>query len=121
MKKEKFHPFFSYSKGCRKTAWETPEYLTEEDWVFLAGLIPFLESDDIGGARNYLFPLGENWNLTEDFFNHTIGWPEGYSYCPKIERWCKDIEKTYFYQLGFLVINKYYCKMKESLEKHLST
>lgn len=26
------HPFFCKSKGVRKSAWETPEYLSEQDW-----------------------------------------------------------------------------------------
>lgn len=110
MTKEKFHPFFSYNRNCRKTAWETPEYLTLLDYDYIQDVIPLLEANKIEELRDYMFPTIFDGDIdsrrtrqeqTEDFFNRVIGWPEGHSYCPYIDPLCEDLKKTYWYLTGF--------------------
>lgn len=74
------HPFFCKKKQCRKTAWVTPEYMSQNDWLFLKQIIDILEN----GTAIQLYDLlwdKQNQTLTKNFFNHTIGWPEGHTYC----------------------------------------
>jgi hypothetical protein len=37
MSRKKTSPFYCYKKMCRKTAWDTPEYMTEQDWGTKSG------------------------------------------------------------------------------------
>jgi hypothetical protein len=42
MKKEKTkndHPFYCKVKCCRKSAWETPEHMTADDWLLAAQVV----------------------------------------------------------------------------------
>lgn len=121
MKEEKFHPFFSYSKGCRKTAWETPEYLTTGDYEYIQDIIPLLESNKIEELRTYMFPTIFDGDIdsrrtrqeqTKDFFDRVIGWPEGNSYCPHIEPFCDDLKKTYWHLTGFGAIRGHLERLK---------
>lgn len=117
--KEKEHPFFCYKKNCRKTAWDTPEYLTQADYNFIQGLIPFLKTEDKQGCMNYLYPMGEKWTNTVAFFDRVMGWPEGYGYCSHVDIYCKDMADTYFYKMGFYAIAKYLDKLQEALDKNI--
>lgn len=124
MTAKKFNPFYCYKKQCRKTAWDTPEYLVPTDFEFVAGLLPFLESGDKAGARNYLFPLIANSEermahekIVQDFFYHVIGCPELRGYCQHIDMFCNDMEKTYFYLTGFRALEKFIPEFKKMLEK----
>ncbi len=70
------HPFFCTIKGVRKTAIETPEYLTPEDWSLLAGIVAALEAND----RAKFDQLIEAGQSRYGFFYRIIGWPEGLGY-----------------------------------------
>jgi len=74
--KEKFHNFYSYSKQCRKTAYDTPEYLNENDKVTLTELIHCLQTNDI--SRFHALARGNN---NQGLFWRILGWPEGLNYC----------------------------------------
>ena len=76
--KKKDSPFFCYKKNCRKTAWNTPEYLSPEDWAFLDKVVDILEHKD--GDTLFEF-LWEDYQMGIRFFNHMIGWTEGDVYC----------------------------------------
>lgn len=71
------HPFFCHEKRCRKTAWDTPEYLTEQDWFNLKKVIDIITSGDVGAFCRFV----SNRIGSSDFFYRAIGWPEGYRYC----------------------------------------
>ena len=71
------HPFFCRKKQCRKTAWQTPEYLTEQDWLTLKKVIDIITSGDLGAFCCFV----SNTKGSSDFFYRVIGWPEGYRYC----------------------------------------
>ncbi len=77
------HPFYCDKKKCRKTAWGTPEYLTEDDWKAVKEFVDIAETKDADKAFELM------WNLkdTESFFNRVLGWPEGYNYCQSREYW----------------------------------
>ena len=77
-KSKKDHPFFCVKKNCRKTAWDTPEYLDDDDWTFAKECVDILESG--AGFQFYTF-LWKCPTQANNFFNHIIGWPEGYNYC----------------------------------------
>ena len=81
-KEQKNHPFFCHKKGCRKSAWETPEYMSEEDWTFLEKVIKLVEEKD---SLHFSYLYHDEPELLNNFFNHAIGWPEGWNYCHKIE------------------------------------
>lgn len=70
--------FYCAKKLCRKSAWETPEYLSEEDWEFLRKIVKVLES---GTADEFYELLWSSSPLGHRFLNHTMGWPEGVVYC----------------------------------------
>lgn len=74
---KKDHPFFCYKKNCRKTAWDTPNYLNKEDWENLNKIIQVIEDKDY----YFLWYFTTTNKGAEDFFNRVIGWPEGYNYC----------------------------------------
>lgn len=72
--------FYCPKKKCRKTAWDTPEYLTAEDWNTLEKVIGISERRD----PMELYRFVSTDSNSRAFFNRVIGWPEGYSYCLKI-------------------------------------
>ena len=82
---KKDSPYYCASKGCRKTVWNTPEYLTSEDWDFLKEIVRLAK----GGAGQDVFDL--LWEPpekhTEAFFCRVLGWPEGHSYCRNNDYW----------------------------------
>jgi hypothetical protein len=91
MKKPKEdHPFFCHAKRCRKTAWETPEFLSADDWAMVEAVVKTLES---GKPASFQFWLDSLTILEQrHFFYIIIGWPEGNIYC------CNPtyVEKTAF-------------------------
>lgn len=78
MKKYPGNSFYCAKKQCRKTAWDTPEYLTEEDWEYAEKVLKVL---DKGTADKLYDVLWKDEKLAKRFFNQTMGWPEGYVYC----------------------------------------
>ena len=86
--KEKHHPFYCHKKNCLKTAWDTPEYLTENDWYIVGAVTCFLAQNDFRGFRHFVL----NNPYAKRFFYLAIGWPEGYNYCQSLS-YC---EKTAF-------------------------
>lgn len=77
MAKKNDHPFFCYKKRCRKTAWDTPEYLTAEDWALCTKVLTAKTGLDYAMFILEAFTCG----TAEGFFNRVLGWPEGYHYC----------------------------------------
>lgn len=71
------HPFYCQKKKCRKTAWDTPEYLTAEDWDLSKKVLTAKTGLD------YAMILLEAFldRTAEGFFNRVLGWPEGFHYC----------------------------------------
>lgn len=80
--RQKNHPFYCYKKNCRKTAWQTPEYLNKEDWEFLRQILPLININKGEEFYNFLYA---DINKAEIFFNRIIGWPEGFNYCKNIK------------------------------------
>ena len=68
------HPFFCHKKKCRKTAWETPEYLTQADLRLLERL------DGVDTEEEFSRVVFGSMEDARGFFHRTIGWPEGLSY-----------------------------------------
>jgi hypothetical protein len=68
------HPFFDKAKGCRKTAWDTPEHLSEKDWQIVGQMIAALERED-ELAFHVLVTASQ-----DVVFNRILGWPEGRAY-----------------------------------------
>lgn len=105
-KKKDDHPFYCWAKQCRKTAWDTPEYITDVDRMMMRQVLVLLNQDDADGLYS-LFQ--SNRKATEDFFNRVIGWPEGFAYCN---------EMKYVSTTGMRMIMKYDLpKMEEYLKK----
>jgi hypothetical protein len=77
MSKKKISPFYCYKKMCRKTAWDTPEYMAEQDWVTLR------KFRNIIAAKNLesFMVLQDDQTEWNSFFYHMVGWPEGRTYC----------------------------------------
>lgn len=88
-KAQKNHPFYCFKRGCRKSAWETPEYLTEADWDFTRKVVEILKS---GTPDDLYEALRSDAGQARRFFDVILGWPEGFSYC--LER--SYVEKTAF-------------------------
>lgn len=106
-KKSQGNRFYCARKRCRKTAWETPEYLTQADWKFLKSLLPDIQCLNPAALWQTLW-FHHNFLLTRDFFDRVMGWPEGYVYCQDF---------NYFKIAGVLVFQKNFHKLKESLDK----
>lgn len=68
------HPFYCAKKGLRKTAWDTPEYLSQRDWE-LAREVAAVKSGEALAALVYSTP-----ERTDAYFNRIVGWPEGRTY-----------------------------------------
>lgn len=74
-----FHPFFCNIKRVRKTAWDTPEYLSDEDWALAEAACLVAASDDL------LALVYQSDANSEAFFWRLIGWPEGRCYMRSAE------------------------------------
>jgi hypothetical protein len=77
MKKKQEHPFYCEKKKCRKTAWDTPEYLTDLDLETIKQLIFILQNND----ADAFYDLISDKDISEGLFNRILGWPEGMTYC----------------------------------------
>jgi hypothetical protein len=103
---EESSSFYCAEKQCRKTAKDTPEFLTEEDWIFVEKVVGFLENRDANGLY---FAFKNNAALARSFFHAAIGWPEGLSYCSSL---------SYFEATGFRCIARVLPELKEAIAKH---
>lgn len=118
MSKTKFHPFFCYKKQCRKTAWETPEYLTESDWQFVEELIKALEAKDKAAFDKILYFRPKGYPHVKEgyedrdyiFFNRVMGWPEGKGY------YCRMSSDNHTYFNGFFTHEL--PNLKKALDNH---
>ena len=83
MTRKKEHPFFCHKKNCRKTAWDTPEYLTANDKENTKKLVRVLQGQDATELWTFinLLTTGEKKGL----FYRVLGWPEGLHYCESPE------------------------------------
>lgn len=117
MAQTKDSAFYCAAKKCRKTAWETPEYLNDYDWGLLRDLIDVLECnakilfDKILYNKNLqgsYYKTGETND--EIFFNRIIGWPEGIRYYAAATTDC--------YFCGF--IKNDLDKLKGAIENHFN-
>ncbi len=82
-KQDRIHPFFCSVKKCRKTAWDTPEYLSEYDWSLAAKICEALQNKDKNKFDSILFSKIKSPNQERNdyiFFFRIIGWPEGQRY-----------------------------------------
>lgn len=100
--------FYCAVKKCRKTARDTPEYLTEVDWLFIGKVVTFLENRDTSGLY---FVFNDNRELARSFFHAAIGWPEGLAYCSSL---------SYFEATGFCVIVRTLPELKTAFAKYRS-
>jgi hypothetical protein len=71
------HQFFCTKKRIRKTAWDTPEYLTDDDWALSRKILTAKTGLDFTVAILEAFKN----RTAEGFFNRVLGWPEGFHYC----------------------------------------
>jgi len=102
--------FYCGEKRCRKTAWDTPEYMTDDDWSFCEQVIELLDK----GTAEELYKIlwdRENADKTKRFFNQCMGWPEGWVYCQDWEYWTR----TGFAVLGY---SESMNKVKKALAWH---
>lgn len=80
-KKKDDHPFFCHQKSCRKTAWNTPEYLSQSDRDLVAQLSQVTDAEQFA---DIVFEFGvepiARKNHDEAFFWRIVGWPEGRHY-----------------------------------------
>jgi hypothetical protein len=83
--------FYCYKKQCRKTLWDTPEYINKADRKVIARLIECLEKPDLNGYEAFNKILNSankvskvTGKVTEKvyqmFFDRVVGWPEGVRY-----------------------------------------
>lgn len=98
--------FYCPKKQCRKTAWDTPEYLTEVDWAFVERAIFFLKNVDKSGLY---FAFKSNPSAARSFFHSAIGWPEGLSHCNSL---------SYFEATGFRCIVRFLPELKTAHAKY---
>lgn len=87
-KRKEEHPFFCHKKQCRKTAWDTPEYLTEEDWGFAEEFVRLVKTGDGQKAFDWIWDR-DHVKHAEAFFNRVLGWPEGHVYCRENSYWLR--------------------------------
>jgi len=83
--------FYCYKKQCRKTLWDTPEYITKADRKVIAGLIQCLQKPSFDGYHEFNKALNGAHKVSkvtgkvtervyQMFFDRVIGWPEGVRY-----------------------------------------
>ena len=71
--------FYCSKKKCRKTAWDTPGYLTAADWDLVKKVLQVKTGVDYSIFILEVFTAG----MAEGFFNRILGWPEGIHYCQR--------------------------------------
>jgi hypothetical protein len=69
--------FYCKKKGCRKSAWETPEHLTSEDRGLVSGAVKSIKAG-LDPFAAFLEDLPKE--KYDAFFDRVIGWPEGKTY-----------------------------------------
>ncbi len=80
------HPFFCVVKKIRKTAWDTPEYLTELDRALIARLVTVKTADEFCDVVYELStPKIDRVGHDAGFFYRIVGWPEGRAYLQNAE------------------------------------
>ncbi|ABM97100.1 hypothetical protein [Methylibium petroleiphilum] len=81
MTKKTEHPFFCVKKLVRKSAWETPEYLSARDLELARRLVDVSSYDEFASIV-YERRLTAETRVGNDeaFFYRIVGWPEGMSY-----------------------------------------
>jgi hypothetical protein len=101
-----YHPFYCMVKGCRKSAWETPEHMAATDWKLAEQVVKcktveaFLELLDSDEKK-------------ESFYWRIIGWPEGKGY---MHNWQ---DRTYAERTGWPCIVKHEIpKIMQALQKY---
>lgn len=99
------HPFYCFKKNCRKTAWDTPEYLTNIDWANLRDVIKIIKKKDFNDFWSFVVLAPGS----KDFFNRVLGWPEGWVYSQNVV-YC---EKT-----AIPMLFKDLSKMQKSIDNH---
>jgi hypothetical protein len=102
--KQDEHPFFCEKRKCRKTAWQTPEYLTEQDWLTVQKVINIITSGDTMAFYRFV----TNDENSKMFFYRVIGWPEGFVYCCNL---------NYCVNTGFKALTLNLDLMREALER----
>lgn len=81
MAKQKTSPFYCYKKMCRKSALQTPEYMSDQDWIILKRFRDVIASMDVDA----FMAMDCDRYAWHAFFNWMLGWPEGESYCHERE------------------------------------
>ena len=81
MSKSKLPPveWYDEKKKCRKSAWDTPEHMSQADWEF-AGIVVGLLLSSQFDALYELIQTKPKRELSRRFFNVALGWPEGWHY-----------------------------------------
>jgi len=81
MSKSKLPPveWYDEKKRMRKSAWDTPEQMSQADWEF-AGIVVGLLLGDRFDALYDLMQTKPSRDLSRRFFNVSLGWPEGWHY-----------------------------------------
>src|ERR1039457_4466801 len=69
MAKKNDHPFFCHKHHTRKTAWDTPEYLTDADWALAHKMVSVTNGLDYAVS---IFEAFEN-GTARDYFNRVLG------------------------------------------------
>lgn len=106
MAKQKTSPFYCYKRMCRKTAWDTPEYMTPEDWATLKRFRDVIVSKNLDAFMS----LANNREAWSAFFNRMVGWPEGRVYCQDWEY----ARRTFLPSVG----NHMLPKIEQALQSH---
>jgi len=105
--KEKDHPFYCHKTNQRKSAWNTPGYLTNTDWHLVEKLI------DASVDEEKFLDFICDW-LTGDerlaIFYRILGRPEGNTYC------CNPEYVVNTFYPGFL--KHELAKLEEAWDKH---
>lgn len=81
-------PFYCAKRKTRKSAWETPEYLTNSDKTLIKLLFEVRSATEFADlVYEHRTPVDQRHGYAEAFFYRVIGWPEGRSYMATSERY----------------------------------
>lgn len=73
------HPFFCRAKSVAKSAWDTPEYLSEADWQLARDALAAATPEALHAL------LYAESARAEAFFYRVIGWSEGLRYMSELD------------------------------------
>ena len=90
--KREDHPFYCYAKNCQKSAWATPEFLSEQDWSIVEAMIGALEAGDEPRLLAVVRPNAEA------VFYRIMAWPEGRQYYA----WGSEAARAFYFP-GFVL------------------